>query len=100
MWLIDKRVGPPRQLTTGSGDVRVGINAGTPKMPPDTGMLDPNDPIQFGRSNMLSFSPLGTATPGTFYLAGPNAQAAVRVAPGSARVRLMICRGGGWREKP
>ena len=93
---IDKRVSGPRQLTTGSGEVRVAINPGTPPVPPDTGTLDPRDPIKFGNSNMLSFSPMGTATPGTFYLAGPFAQAAVRVTPGTARVRLMVCRGGRW----
>jgi hypothetical protein len=48
---------------------------------------------------MLSFSPLGTATPGTFYLAGGHAQAAVRVTPGTSRVRLMVCRGGRWIER-
>ena len=44
------------------------------------------------------FSPLGTATPGTFYLAGDGAQAAVRVIGGSARVRLMTWRGR-WRAR-
>jgi prepilin-type N-terminal cleavage/methylation domain-containing protein len=93
---IDQRVAGPRQLTTGSGDVRVGIRPGTPAIPPEHGTIDPSDPIRFGQSNMLSFSPLGTATPGTFYLAGAHAQAAVRVTPGTARVRLMVCRGGRW----
>ena len=96
---IDRRVAPPRQLTTGSGEVRVGINPGTPRIPPDGGTLDPSDPIQFGNSNMLSFSPLGGATPGTFYLAGPFAQAAVRVNPATSRVRLLVCRGGRWLER-
>ena len=96
---IDRRVSGPRQLTTGSSDVRVAINPGTPAIPPDSGTLDPGDPIRFGSSNMLSFSPLGTATPGTFYLAGAHAQAAVRVTPGTSRVRLMVCRGGRWRER-
>jgi len=96
---IDRRVAGPRQLTTGSGDVRVGINPGTPRMPPEGGMLDASDPIQFGASNMVSFSPLGGATPGTLYLAGPYAQAGVRVNPASARVRLMVCRGGKWIER-
>jgi prepilin-type N-terminal cleavage/methylation domain-containing protein len=96
---IDPRVAPPRQLTTGSGEVRVGINPGTPRIPPDSGTLDPSDPIQFGTSNMLSFSPLGGATPGTLYLAGPFAQAAVRVTPATARVRLMVCRQRTWIER-
>jgi prepilin-type N-terminal cleavage/methylation domain-containing protein len=96
---IDRRVTGPRQLTTGSGDVRVGINPGVVSIPPDSGPLDPRDPIRFGSSNMLSFSPLGTATPGTFYLAGAHAQAAVRVTPGTSRVRLMVCRRGRWVER-
>jgi hypothetical protein len=96
---VDRRIAPPRQLTTGSGEVRVGINPGTPRIPPDRGTLDTADPIQFGNANMLSFSPLGGATPGTFYLAGPAAQAAVRVTPATARVRLMVCRGGRWIER-
>ena len=68
-----------------------------PAIPPDRGTLS-GDPIRFGRSDILSFSPLGTATPGTFYLVGDGAQAAVRVTGGSARVRLMVWRGN-WRER-
>jgi hypothetical protein len=79
--------------------VRVGINEGVPAPPPDSGILDTEDPIRFGRSNILSFSPLGTATPGTFYLAGEGVQAAVRVTGPSARVRLLVCRGKRWVER-
>ncbi len=68
-------------------------------MPPDTGPLDPANPIRFGRSAMVSFSPLGTATPGTFYLAAEGMQAGVRVTGGTARVRVMVWRGGAWRER-
>lgn len=95
----DRRISGPMPLTGRAPGVRVGINAGVPALPPDTGILDTSDPIRFGSSNMLSFSPLGTATPGTFYLAGEGIQGAVRVTPGSARVRLMVCRGGGWVER-
>ena len=92
----DERVAGPFELSGGAADVRVGINANVPAIPPDSGTLDPSDPIKFGASNMLSFSPLGTATPGTFYLAGSSAQAAVRVTPGTARVRILFCRGKRW----
>jgi len=95
---IDKRVGGPYPLTGNSADVRVGFNPGVPAVPPDSGFLS-GDPIRFGSTDLLSFSPLGTATPGTFYLAGDGAQAAVRVNPGSARVRLLICRGSRWIER-
>jgi len=96
---IDRRVAGPVPLTAGLPGVRVGINAGVPAPPPEHGLLDTADPIRFGVSDMLSFSPLGTATPGTFYLAGESAQAAVRVTGGSARVRLMVWRGGRWMER-
>jgi len=94
----DRLVSGPFPLTGGAPGVRVGINPGVPAPPPDLGTLS-GDPIRFGRSDMLSFSPLGSATPGTFYLAGDVAQAAVRVTGGSARVRLMIWRGGKWMER-
>ena len=96
---IDTRVAGPFFLDAQAPGVRVGINPDTPAIPPDKGILDVDDPIRFGSADMLSFSPLGTATPGTFYLAGEAAQAAVRVTPGSARVRLMICRNGKWVER-
>ena len=96
---VDRRIRGPLPLTTGASDVRVGINPAVPAIPPATGILDTSDPIQFGRSNMLSFSPFGTASPGTFYLASPHRQAAVRVTPNSSRVRLMVCRGGRWVER-
>jgi hypothetical protein len=61
-------------------------------------MLETSDPIRFGRSNMVSFSPEGTATPGTFYLAGEYFQAAVRVNGMTSRVRVLVYRGR-WIER-
>lgn len=95
---VDYRVSGPFPLTGGAPGVRVAINEGVPEIPPEQGILSTEDPIRFG-ADMLSFSPLGTATPGTFYLAGRYAQAAVRVVAGSARVRLLVCRGGHWSER-
>jgi hypothetical protein len=94
----DRRIAGPYPLSGGAPTVRVGINPGVPNLPPATGELS-GDPVRFGRSDILSFSPLGTATPGTFYLAGDSAQAAVRVNGGTARVRLMLWRGGRWKER-
>jgi type II secretory pathway pseudopilin PulG len=56
------------------------------------------DPIRFGRSEILSFSPIGTSTPGTFYLAGEGIQGAVRVTT-NARVRLLVSYGGPWEQR-
>jgi prepilin-type N-terminal cleavage/methylation domain-containing protein len=94
----DTLVSGPFPLSGGAPGVRVAINPGIPALPPERGLLS-GDPVRFGVSDILSFSPLGTATPGTFYLAGDAGQAAVRVTGGSARVRLMVFRGGCWRER-
>jgi hypothetical protein len=95
---VDERIAGPFPLSGGAPGVRVGINPGVPNITPGTGLLS-GDAVRFGPSDILSFSPVGTATPGTFYLAGDSAQAAVRVNGGSARVRLMLWRGGRWRER-
>jgi type II secretory pathway pseudopilin PulG len=96
---IDRRFSGPTRLDASVPGVRVGILPGVPAVPPETGLLDTSDPIRFGRSNMLSFSPFGTATPGTFYLASADMQAAVRVTGGSARIRVLIWRGKKWIER-
>ena len=93
----DPRIAGPFQLTGGAPGVRVGINPGVPEIPPARGALA-GDPIRFGRARMVSFTPLGGATPGTFYLAGETMQAAVRVNGTTGRVRLMIWRGS-WKER-
>jgi prepilin-type N-terminal cleavage/methylation domain-containing protein len=94
----DRLVSGPFPLSGGAPGVHVGINPGIPALPPERGELS-GDPVRFGSSDILSFSPFGTATPGTFYLAGDAGQAAVRVTGGSARVRLMVWRSGRWRER-
>jgi hypothetical protein len=97
---VDKRIAGPLPLNGGAPDVQIAIMGGVPAIPPDTGIMQAtDDPIRFGRSDLVSFSPLGTASPGTFYLAGQGMQAAVRVTPGSARVRMLFWRGGRWRER-
>jgi prepilin-type N-terminal cleavage/methylation domain-containing protein len=48
------------------------------------------DPIRFNRSDMASFDPLGTATPGTVYLTdGRELLVAVRVTSRTGRVRVL-----------
>ena len=54
--------------------MRVGINPGIPALPAEHGELS-GDPARFGSSDILSFSPLRTAAPGTFYLVGDAGQA-------------------------
>lgn len=95
---VDRRLSGPRRLHSGAPSVRIAIHPGTPAPPPERGLLDTRDPIRFGRSEMVSFTPLGGATPGTFYLAGDGVQAAIRVVGDSGRIRLLIYRKK-WSER-
>jgi len=48
------------------------------------------DPLRIGSSNLLSFTPFGTATPGTIYVRGRDGtQLAVRVLGATARARVL-----------
>jgi hypothetical protein len=95
---IDTFMGEPRKLSS-VAEVRLGVLPGVPEPPPGRGMLDPSDPIRFGRSDMVSFSPLGGATPGTIYFAGHGLQAAVRVTGTTGKISTLIWEGATWRRR-
>jgi hypothetical protein len=51
---------------------------------------DGDDPIRIGNTNLLSFTPLGTATPGTIFVRGRDgSQLALRVVGATGRTRLL-----------
>jgi prepilin-type N-terminal cleavage/methylation domain-containing protein len=93
---IDPRIAGPFRLDAGQAGVIVGVLPGVPA--PDGGTLG-TEPIRFGNSRMVSFSPIGTGTPGTFYLRTKSTMAGVRVTGGTARVRIMILRGRRWIDR-
>jgi type II secretory pathway pseudopilin PulG len=93
----DVRIGGPFPLDSAQyTGVQVAVLPGV--VSPDGGPLG-SEPIRFGNSRMVSFSPLGTGTPGTFYLTNRTSMAGVRVTGGSARVRIMILRGKRWIDR-
>lgn len=94
----DIRIAGPIRLDAGQAGVDVGVLPGAPAPLPEYGPLG-DEPIRFGRSRMVSFSPTGTGTPGTFYLKTRSSMAGVRVTGGSARVRIMILRGARWIDR-
>jgi type II secretory pathway pseudopilin PulG len=87
---IDRRIEGPRRLLAPGTLARVGF--------PPTGIADPdtNRPIppgtrgiQFGQSNLCSFSDYGSCTPGTIYLTdGASAGAMVRCSGANGRIRV------------
>lgn len=95
---VDTRISGPFRLDAGQAGVEVGVLKDAPAPAPDRGALG-EEPIRFGRSKMVSFSALGTGTPGTFYLRTRYSMAGVRVTGGSARIRIMILRGKRWIDR-
>ena len=57
--------------------------------------------VRLGATRILSFSPLGTATPGSLIVSGPASRYALRITGGSGRVRLQrfIPGTGTWSDR-
>ena len=75
------------------GGVRFGFPPGSAPRDPTTGrrLTRLDDPIRFNRSDIASFGPLGTATPGSVYLTdGRRGLAVVRVTGRTGRVRTLL----------
>jgi len=78
-------------------DVTLGLPPGGPypEAPPGTQLLTAaDDPVRFGRSDLVSFSPVGAASSGTIYVTdGRSGLYAVVLFGPSARLRV-------WRFRP
>jgi prepilin-type N-terminal cleavage/methylation domain-containing protein len=89
----DPQVSPPRPLAHLGRGFGFGFPPGPP--PPDPSsperLLDrTTDPVRFNASDLASFGPLGTSTPGSLYLTdGRTRLAVVRVANRTGRVRVL-----------
>lgn len=88
----DPVVSGPHRLDDRVERVRPGFPQGGPfpAVPPSRGWLDRlDDPVRFGRSDLVSFSPLGRSSSGTVYLTdGAGALWAVVLYGPSTRVRV------------
>jgi type II secretory pathway pseudopilin PulG len=77
---IDRRLEPPIELAAHYPGVVIGVVPGTPA----------TAPVQVGSANLWSFTPVGTATPGSVYVRGPDGtQWVVRVFGGTGRARVL-----------
>jgi prepilin-type N-terminal cleavage/methylation domain-containing protein len=94
---IDPILGPNDALGHQVQNVTLGIPPGGPypEAPPGTGKLTAaDDPVRFGRSDLVSFSPEGSASSGTIYVTdGRRGLFAVVLFGPTARLRV-------WRYKP
>lgn len=89
---LDPILRGPIDFTAAFDGVRLRIPGPTaiPKVPPSSGVLHPgSDPVQFGGTDIISFSPSGESSSGAVYLAGPHdALRAVVVYGRSGRIRV------------
>jgi prepilin-type N-terminal cleavage/methylation domain-containing protein len=88
----DRPLMPPQSLKLLGRDVVFGFPPGPPPRDPGTGrpMDRLDDPIRFNDSDLASFSPLGTATPGSVYLCnGSGHLMVVRVLDRTGKVSLL-----------
>ena len=87
----DPVLAPARDLASRYEGVDFGLlDLAIPEVPPNTGALPPaSDPVRFGRSDIITFTPQGTSSSGTLYVSdGTGSVAAVVLFGGTGRIRL------------
>ena len=85
---IDKMIRPARRLSDDFPMARLELD---PSIPPVGGAAGRGgrEAVRLGVGHTLTFSPLGTASPGTLYIRGGSKQFAIRVLGSTGRVRVM-----------
>lgn len=101
---VDRALAPTVRLDTLCAGATVGVPAAwkVPN-PSGRGRLQVADGLAAGRSDIISFSPLGDATPSTVYVNdGAGRLLAIRIYGATARVRALEWRAGWqrWRQVP
>src|SRR5262245_36066478 len=95
---VDRAVQPPDRLGNHFPGVEFGAMPSLPAVDA-TSTAPGSDPIRLGSSDMVSFTPTGTATPGSLYIRGRrDAQYVVRVygETGKTRVLKFLAGSGQW----
>lgn len=99
----DRVVSGPHRLEHMVSQVRLGFPAGGPypAIPPRRGRIaNLDDPVQFGQSDLIAFSPLGSASSGTLYISdGREGLFAIVLFGRTARIRVWryVFRSNQWR---
>jgi hypothetical protein len=90
---VDPEVAPPRTLEEMGRQMRFGFPPGKRVRDPGdpSHLLSTADPIRFNQSDLASFGPLGTSTPGSLYLTdGQERLMAVRVFGRTGKVKVIV----------
>lgn len=87
---VDTPIESAARLEDYFGGVAIGIASGVPSPDAAQWLAAGTDPVRLGGTDLASFSPLGTATSGTIYIAGRGGlQLCVRIFGATGRVRVM-----------
>ena len=87
---IDRRLSGPAVLMPSFHIATIGLLRTTVKDPDGDALKPDASPVQFGRSTICSFSPMGSSTPGTVYLIDGGGQLwAARCTGNGGRVRVL-----------
>jgi len=87
----DPRLGDERDLPSRYEGIDFGLlDVSIPEVPPGGAPLAPGaDPVRFGRSDIITFSPGGTSSSGTLYVSdGRDTVVAVVLYGGTGRIRI------------
>jgi prepilin-type N-terminal cleavage/methylation domain-containing protein len=86
---VDPQIAPDERLADHFPGVEFGVTGGLPGIEP--GDAPPGtDPIALGRSDLLTFTPIGTSSSGTLYILGAGGrQYAVRALGATGRIRVL-----------
>ena len=88
---IDPPLTAPAWLDDQARDISLRVNQPITEVAGSTAITPGEDPLRIGNTALLTFSPLGSATSGTLYVAahrGP--QMAIRVFGATGRVRVLM----------
>lgn len=87
---VDLALDAPERIGDQFPGVSFGLHAAVPAIGAATATSGDRDPLQIGRSRIMTFTPDGTASSGTLYVRGRGAtQFAVRVLGATGRTRVL-----------
>lgn len=92
---IDKGVDPPltplQWLDDQARDISLRVNQSIKDVAGSATIAAGDDPLRIGNTALVTFSPIGSATSGTLYVAAPRGpQMAIRIFGATGRVRVLI----------
>jgi type II secretory pathway pseudopilin PulG len=98
---IDPPLGPVVRLGDQVREVGLRLNQSVPDIGGGGTLQAGDDPLRIGRTSLLSFSPMGSCTSGTLYVAAPSGpQLAIRIMGATGRTRILRYDAGGGTWLP